>query len=79
MQGEPSGQYGITKRYNVSGLKNATVRIYPEDDVTALTFNANVNSDYPRKTGKVIFKDGDEKLGRHFVVENVTGNLVVSW
>ncbi|GAB2792630.1 hypothetical protein GCM10027275_41950 [Rhabdobacter roseus] len=74
-----SGQKGITKRYQVSGLKNATVRIYAEDHVTAETFHAYVNAGYPWKTGQVPFKPGDEKLGKHFVVENVTGTLVVSW
>jgi hypothetical protein len=74
-----SGQVGITKRFQVSGLKNATIRIYPEDDVTPQTFHAYANSDYPWKTGQVSFKAGNEKLGKCFVVENVTGSLVVSW
>lgn len=74
-----SGQVGITKRYQVGGLKNATIRIYPEDDVTAQSFHAYVNAGYPWKTGQVAFKTGDEKLGKHFIVENVTGNLTVSW
>jgi len=47
--------------------------------VTAQTFHAYANADYPWKTGQVLFKAGDEKLGKHFVVENVTGNLVVAW
>ena len=74
-----SGQAGITKRYQVGGLKNATIRIYPEDDVTAQSFHAYMNGEYPWKTGQVAFKAGDEKLGKHFVVENVTGSLTVSW
>jgi hypothetical protein len=74
-----SGQVGITKRYQVGGLKNAKIRIYPEDDVTAQSFHAYVNAGYPWKTGQVAFKAGDEKLGKHFVVENVTGSLSVSW
>jgi len=74
-----SGQVGIAKRFQVTGLKSATVRIYPEDHVTAQSFHAYVNSQYPWKTGQVAFKTGDEKLGKHFVEENVTGNIVVSW
>ncbi len=74
-----SGQKDITKRFQVSGLKNATIRIYAGDDITAENFNAYNNSDYPWKTGKVAFKTGDPKLGKHFVVENITGNLAVSW
>ena len=74
-----SGQVGITKRFQVSGLKNATIRIYPKDDVTTQTFHAYANSDYPWKTGQISFKAGNEKLGKYFVVEKVTGSLVVSW
>ena len=74
-----SGEKGIKKRFQVSGLQNATVRIYAEEDVTEKTINVYVNSRYPWKTGKVPVKTGDPKLGKHFVVENVTGELVVSW
>jgi hypothetical protein len=74
-----SGQVGITKRFEISGLKNALVRIFPQVNVTAQYFHAYVNSEYPWKTGQVLFKEGDAKLGRHFVVENVKGSLVVSW
>lgn len=70
---------GVTKRYSVSGLKNATVRIYPEDHITETQLRVHVNVGYPYKTGQVAFKPGDEKLGKHFVVENVTGNMVISW
>lgn len=74
-----SGQKDITKRFSVSGLKNATVRIYPEAHVEADHFHAYVNENYPWKTGQHPFTEGDESLGKHFVVENVTGTLVVSW
>jgi len=74
-----SGQMGITKRYQVSGLENAIVRIYPEDDMAAKSFHAYVNTDYPWKIGQVAFKAGDEKLGKHYIVEKITGELVVSW
>jgi hypothetical protein len=74
-----SGQKAISKRYQVGGLKNATIRIYASDDITPENFNAYINSDYPWKTGKIAVKMGDPKLGKHFVVENITGNLTVSW
>ncbi|WP_031530316.1 hypothetical protein [Dyadobacter crusticola] len=74
-----SGELGISKRYRVSGLKNATVRIYADDKVTAKDFHAYLNANYPWKEGKITFKEGDSKLGKHFVVENITGSLVVSW
>jgi len=74
-----SGQLGITRRYQVTGLKNATVRIYPEGHVTTESFHAYVNADYPWKSGQVAFKTGDSQMGEHYVVEKVTGSLVVSW
>lgn len=74
-----SGQKGISKRFLASGLKNATVRIYAEDHVTEENINVYVNSGYPWKTGKVPVAKGDQKFGNHFVIENVTGELVVSW
>lgn len=74
-----SGQKGIDKRYQVSGLNDGTVRIFPEEHVDEESFHAYLNSGYPWKTGQISFKKGDEKFGRHFIVENVTGSLVVSW
>lgn len=74
-----SGQLGISKRFHVTGLKNAKVRVYPGDDVIAQTFRAYANAAYPWKTGQVSFQPGDGKLGKQFVVENVTGSLVVAW
>jgi len=74
-----SGEKGIRKRFHVRDLENATVRIYADDGVTKENFNAYVNATYPWKTGRVAFKEGDEKLGKHFVVEKVTGSLTVSW
>jgi hypothetical protein len=74
-----SGEMGITKRYRISGLKNATVRIYPHENIGPEQFNAYLNAEYPWKKGRITFKPGDEKFGKHYVVENVTGSLVVSW
>lgn len=74
-----SGEMGITKRYRVSGLQNATVRIYPHEDISPEQFNAYLNANYPWREGRITFKPGDPKFGKHYVVEGVTGDLVVSW
>jgi hypothetical protein len=74
-----SGQVGITKRFQVTGLQNASVLIYPEDHVDAHTFHAYLNAVYPWSEGEISFKAGDEKAGKYFMIENLTGNLVVSW
>ena len=74
-----SGQNGVSKRYRVRGLQNATVRIYAEDHVTGDDLRAYLNSGYPWREGLIAVKRGDDKFGKHFVVENITGELVVAW
>ncbi|MEL7587299.1 MAG: hypothetical protein AAGU19_11355 [Prolixibacteraceae bacterium] len=74
-----SGEPGITRRLQVTGLKSATIRVYPEDRINAENFHAYLNSGYPWREGEISFKEGDEKLGKHFVIENISGSLVVSW
>jgi len=74
-----SGDQHITRRMQVTGLKNATVRIYPEDKITAGNLQLFLNSSYPWKRGKLSFKEGDKKLGKHFMVENITGELGIAW
>ncbi len=74
-----SGVKDIHKRYAVSGLNKATVRIYADDHITKETFQAYVNAGYPWKKGQYAFKEMNDALGRYFLVENVTGSLVVAW
>ncbi|WP_206105969.1 hypothetical protein [Olivibacter sp. XZL3] len=74
-----SGELGISRRLKVSGLKNATVRIYPPDTTKDSAIHFYLNSDYPWKEGKIPFKKGDQKFGHHYVVEHISGDLVVSW
>ena len=58
---------------------NATVRIYAEDHVKKDSIRVYLNSGYPWRTGRITAVEGDEEFGKHFVVENVTGQLVVAW
>ena len=74
-----SGEKDITKRFQVGGLKNANIRIYAPEGIDEDKLNVYVNAGYPWKTGRIAFKKGDEKLGNHYVVENITGTLTVSW
>ena len=74
-----SGEKDILKRYQVSGLKNAAVRVYAEDHVTGDTFHAYVNAGYPWKKGHYSFKEMNDGMGKYFLIENVTGTLTVSW
>ncbi len=78
-----SGELNISKRLQINGLKNATVRIYPEDNVTSQQFHAYINVykkfEYPWLSGDIPFRTGDVKYGKYFIVENLTGELVVAW
>lgn len=74
-----SGDQYITRRMQVTGLRNATIRIYPEDNITFDKLQLFLNSSYPWKSGKLEFKVGDKILGKHFIVENITGELGIAW
>lgn len=76
---QPSVQYGVERRLQVKGLEKATARIYPPAGVEAEKLNTLVNVGYPYKTGSVSHVAGDARLGRHFVVENVSGMLTIAW
>ncbi|MCW3079696.1 hypothetical protein [Segetibacter sp.] len=74
-----SGDKDIRRRLEIDGLNNATVRIYPEDNITAEQLKVYLNSTYPWKTGSISFKAGDKKYGNHYVIEKVTGRVSVAW
>lgn len=74
-----SGELGIIRRLKVSGLENATVRVYPNEGIGEEEIHFYLNTNYPWKEGRIEFKKGDEALGHHYVVEGVTGDMVVSW
>jgi len=72
-----SGELGISRRLQITGLSDATVRVFADDGVDSI--NAYVNAGYPWKKGQHPVRKGDPAMGDHFVIENVTGTLVVSW
>jgi len=74
-----SGHYGVRRRLQVNGLDNATLRFYPDTSCDAGNVRIAINSSYPYHVGKIELKEGDPKYGRHFVVENVTGNVNIAW
>jgi hypothetical protein len=74
-----SVQKGVSRRLVVTGLRNATVRIYPDDNITEKELTIHLNADYPYKKGQVSFKKGDPKLGKYYIATNITGDLTISW
>ncbi|WP_187260674.1 hypothetical protein [Pontibacter beigongshangensis] len=74
-----SGELGISRRLQISGLQNATVRVYPDEQITDDGIHFYVNATYPWKKGKIPAQKGEKEFGKSYVVKNVTGNLVVSW
>ncbi len=77
---EYSGQREISRRLQLAGLQKATVRIYPGEAATPESLQVFLNSSYPWKTGRITFKEEENKtFGKCYVVENVTGTLGIAW
>lgn len=74
-----SGELGISRRLQVSGLENATVRIFPDDGISEDQIHFYLNAGYPWKKGQLDFQKGEEAFGNNYKVEGVSGTLVVSW
>ena len=74
-----SGMPHMKRCVRLMGLKNATVRIYPDEDVSEPGLHVYTNSSYPWRKGRATIKPGDQKYGNQYVVENVTGDLVAFW
>ena len=74
-----SGDKDITRRIKISGLNKATVRIFPDSNISAAQLHANINSAYPWRKGKVLVSKGDAAYGNNFVLEDVTGELMIAW
>lgn len=72
-----SGEYGVRRRLRVAGLHEATVRFYPErPDDRVRMYPAGYS---PKKRMTAFPKEGDPSLGRHYVLEDVSGVLIIAW
>lgn len=74
-----SGELGISRRLQLSGLKNATVRVFPNKGITEKGIHFYLDTTYPWKEGRLPFAKGEKEFGNNYIVKNVTGELVVSW
>jgi hypothetical protein len=64
----------IERRLLLTGLKNATVHFYPENDRRVI-MAVNDNRDYNLDSLPYISEDG----GKRLVIREVTGQLLISW
>jgi hypothetical protein len=76
---EHSAEWNIRRRCRLTGLKNATVRFYPEGDSEHLKIQRNGNLPEVDNSGHDGYEKGDGRFGKHIVVQDVTGSLVISW
>lgn len=69
---------GLERRLRVTGLDDATVRVYAPRRQRQVTLAAN--GSYPYFEGPFVeYQACDGPLGRHLLAEHVSGELVVSW
>jgi hypothetical protein len=74
-----SGEIDVTRRLQLTGLKDATVRFYPETGVgDKVTFLASPV--YPFQTGNFLKAEKrDDYLGKYYQVTSVSAPLLISW
>jgi hypothetical protein len=73
-----SGEKGVSRRIGVSGLKNATVRVYPPKHVAEKTLKGYLNTGYPYKDGQISGKK-DLLFPGCVVFEKITGHMSIRW
>ena len=76
-----SGQVGIERRLQLSGLKNATVNFYPPAHAKAkkiIMTGGLMTVSAPEKTVKSLPYEISE-AGRCLTIRNITGELLISW
>jgi len=76
---QPSVEYGVKRRLQVTGLNDATLRFYPDRSGATGDVKMLVDSHYPYTTGRREYQAGDRALGRHLVIEHVSGRLTIAW
>ena len=76
---QPSVQYGVARRWRLTGLTDATVRFYPPADVPLEKVRAWLNANYPFKTGQISGVAGDEVFGKSIEFPGLSGALTLAW
>jgi len=76
---QPSVQYGVARRWRLSGLDGATVRFYPPAGASTESVRAYLNAHYPYKTGQIDVEPGDSTHGHCIEFVDLTGTLTLAW
>lgn len=79
-----SGEIGVSRRLKLMGLKDATLRFYPErgtrEKVTLLMNPRSADGFTPTEKEKIVqARAGDDAEGHYLEAENLTGILTISW
>jgi hypothetical protein len=75
-----SEEIGIKRRLLVTGLKDATVRFYPEPEPNRPRVTLQPNPKSPFIEGPFLeYATRDDALGRYLQAEHLTGSLLISW
>ncbi|MFA6083811.1 hypothetical protein [Mucilaginibacter sp.] len=69
----------ISRRIEIKGLKNAVLRVFPDEHIKPDMLRAYLNSANPWKTGQLAFEVGDARYGNNYVIKNVTGTVSLAW
>ena len=72
-------QYGIKRRLEVSGLKNANVRIYVPEGIGSESIYFYNNPKNAWKEGQIEAEKVVDSMGTYYLARNITGQLVVAW
>ncbi|SHF85241.1 hypothetical protein SAMN03080594_10899 [Arenibacter palladensis] len=76
---ETTEELGIKRRLMVTGLENATIRVYPPTGLETEEIHFYNNARYPWREGSIEFEKMQDSMGTYYLVKNITGQLVVSW
>ncbi|HPO13947.1 MAG TPA: hypothetical protein PLI09_10915 [Candidatus Hydrogenedentes bacterium] len=72
---QPSGQYGVVRRWRLSGLTGATVRFYPPTG----TPDTKVRAYTSAPTGEIKSASENGVYGRCIKYDNIRGTLTLTW
>ncbi|WP_298647259.1 hypothetical protein [uncultured Proteiniphilum sp.] len=71
-------EFNVSRKIGITGLNNATVRVYPENDGKYYKAMPQ-NNHYPAEEIILESKKGNDFEGNYYEYKNITGELVITW